>query len=168
MLKALEIIYIRRYNPKFNFTIGGNGVLGFKHSEETKKKISESKKGKNHLMFGKHHSEESIKKMSKAKKGKKLSEETKKKLSKANKEKNNPMFGKHHSEESMEKISKAKNSSGYYRVYKHKNKNSKQGFYWEYRWYDKGGKRKKLSSVSIEKLEKKVKEKGLIWKKITN
>lgn len=42
----------------------------YKHSEETKRKMSEARKGKNHPMFGKHHSKETLEKMSLAKKGK--------------------------------------------------------------------------------------------------
>lgn len=41
LLNALEIIYIRKYNPLFNFTYGGEGVLGYKHSESTKQLLSE-------------------------------------------------------------------------------------------------------------------------------
>ena len=59
--------------------------LGKHHSEETRKKMSESKKGENHPFFGKHHSEETIKKMSEATKGKHHSEETRKKMSEARK-----------------------------------------------------------------------------------
>lgn len=44
LLNALEILYIRRYNPKFNFSIGGEGITGYRHSEETKQKMSENKK----------------------------------------------------------------------------------------------------------------------------
>ena len=51
-------------------------------SEETKKKLSEAKKGENHPMYGKHHPEETKKKISEAKKGKKMSEETKDKKGK--------------------------------------------------------------------------------------
>lgn len=65
-------------------------------TEETKKKISESRKGtiawnkglkcpqwscKNHGMYGKHHSKEAIEKMKKASKGRKRSLETRKKQS---------------------------------------------------------------------------------------
>ena len=74
----------------------------------TKKKMSESKKGRclteetkkklSKIRKGKIFSEESKKKMSKAHKGKTLSEETKKKLSESHK-------GKHHSEESKKKMS---------------------------------------------------------------
>ena len=45
--------------------------------------MSEALKGKNNPMYGKHHSEETKKKMSEARKGRKLSEETKRKLSEA-------------------------------------------------------------------------------------
>lgn len=46
-----EIELIAKYksnNPEFgyNFTLGGEGKLGFTHSEETRKKIGESNKGK--------------------------------------------------------------------------------------------------------------------------
>lgn len=79
LLNALEIIYTHRYNPKFSFTIGGDGVRGYKHSEESKKKISESLKGhkvsaktreklRRHNL-GKKHSEETIKKLSEYFKG---------------------------------------------------------------------------------------------------
>ena len=84
-------------------------------SEEHKRKISESKKGKHpseehkrkisEAMKGKHWklSEETKKKISEARKGKhwKLSEETKKKISEA-------MKGKHRSEETRKKMSEAK------------------------------------------------------------
>jgi hypothetical protein len=52
---------------------------GEKCSEEMKKKVSRS--GKEHWNFGKHHSEETRKKMSLSQKGKPKSEETKKKIS---------------------------------------------------------------------------------------
>ena len=43
---------------------------GKRLSEETRKKMSESKKGKNHPFFGKQHSEKTRRKMSKAHIGK--------------------------------------------------------------------------------------------------
>lgn len=61
-LNMLEMSFIERYNPKFNFTTGGDG--GYKLSEETKQKISESHKGKGNPFYGKSHSEESKKKIS--------------------------------------------------------------------------------------------------------
>lgn len=96
-LNKWEIFYIDKLNTKtpngYNLTDGGEGVSGFKHSNETKKKlsvshlglnkgiprsedvkrkISETKRGiRTSLgMTGHHHSDESKKKMSKARKGK--------------------------------------------------------------------------------------------------
>lgn len=71
-------------------------------SPETKRKISESMKGKyigdKHPMFGKHHSLESKRKMSDAKKGKYIGEK-------------HAMYGRHHSVESRRKISESKKGS---------------------------------------------------------
>ena len=61
-----------------NFTWGGEGCSGYKHSEEEKQKMSKSLKGKNK---GKHHSEEHNKKVSKSLEGKHHSEEARKKMS---------------------------------------------------------------------------------------
>ena len=78
---------------------------------------------------------------------------------------NHPMYGKHHLDESKQKISKTMNSSGYFRVCKKKDKRYNQGFIWVYK-YPENGKRNSIYSVSLEKLEKRVKSKGLIWKKL--
>ena len=75
-LNKLEIAYIEKYDPKFNFTLGGEGTRGFKHSTETKNKIRKARTGK-------MHSDETKKKMSNTHKGKKLSDETKMKMSEA-------------------------------------------------------------------------------------
>ena len=51
-LNYLEIQEIMKHKflydelPKFNFTIGGDGKTGYKHTEETKRKLSELNKGK--------------------------------------------------------------------------------------------------------------------------
>lgn len=110
-LNMLEMSFIERYNPKFNFTKGGDGSTGYKHTEETKQKMRKPK-----------------------------------------------------SEGMKYKISKTMNTSGYFRVTKQKDKKSKQGFYWRY-IYKENGKSKSISSVDIEKLEQKVKAKGLEWRK---
>ena len=56
------------------FSGKGNPFYGKHHTEETKKKISESRKGKmtgkNHPMYGKKHSQEDLDKMSKNRQGK--------------------------------------------------------------------------------------------------
>lgn len=58
---------------------------GFVYSEESRKKMSEWQKGNNNPMFGKKHTNETRKKISEAGKGRKRSEETKSKISKAKK-----------------------------------------------------------------------------------
>ena len=65
-------------------------------------------KGENNPLFGKHLSEETKKKMSEAKKGRTFTEEHRRKMSEARKGENHPLFGHHHSEESRRKISEAK------------------------------------------------------------
>jgi len=71
-----------------------------KHSEETRKKLSEANKGKNNPNYGKKFSEEHRKKISEALKGKKRSEETIKRMSEVQK-------GRKHSEESKKKMSES-------------------------------------------------------------
>ena len=69
--------------------------------------------GADNPMFGKIPSEETKKKISNAKKGIKLSEETKRKMSEVRKGENNPMFGKIHSEEAKKKMSENRSDGGY-------------------------------------------------------
>jgi len=76
LLNTLEINSIAEENPKFNFTKGGEGSIGFKHSEESKRKMSEARKNKKSGFFGKNHTFESRSKMSERKRGKHLSPNT--------------------------------------------------------------------------------------------
>ena len=86
--------YDRKYG--YNITMGGESGNGLKHSEETKKKISEKEKGRISPMKGKKHSEETKKKISISNKGKgrksgfTMNEETKTKISNAEKGKPKP------------------------------------------------------------------------------
>jgi intein/homing endonuclease len=79
-----------------------NSMYGKKHSKETIKKMSKSKKElwkrQNHPFLGRSHSLESRQKMSISQTGRVTSEETKKKLSKAS-------LGKKHTEQSKKKMS---------------------------------------------------------------
>ena len=74
-------------NPMFGKYGELNPNYGSQHSEETKKKISETRiekgvaKGENNPMYGKKHSEESRRKMSDSLKGREMSEETRLKIS---------------------------------------------------------------------------------------
>ena len=89
---------------------GENSVLGMKHSDETKKKISLIHKGRfsgsKNPMFGKIVSEETRKKISNSNIGQKRTQETKNKIS--NKLKGNKnTLGYKHSEETKKKFSES-------------------------------------------------------------
>lgn len=100
--------YFNLYSPTLNVNPSANSRLGAKHSEITRKKLSEANIGKvmseetrkkisgsNHYLFGKSPSKEALKNMSLAKLGKFLGE-------------NHPSFGKIHTEEAKEKMSQVK------------------------------------------------------------
>ena len=112
-----------------NLTDGGDGILGYKHTDEEKKRRSKASMGKNNPYYGKKHSEETKRKMSerfsgknnpnygkkrpketrekisKAKRGQKPSEEARRKMSESKKGKNNYNYGKNLPEEVKKKLS---------------------------------------------------------------
>ena len=141
-LNALEIQYISLLKPKFNFTMGGDGVSkgnespmkGKSHSEETKMKISETKKG-NSPAWNKG---------------------TKGIMKSWNK-------GKELSEDHRNNLSKSHNTSGYFRVSVCKNKRMKKGIQYVYAYYEDGN-QKQLASVNLDKLKEKVIANGLEWR----
>ena len=105
-----ELAFISGYNSMhknygYNLESGGskNKIL----SNETKQRISKSKKGnplssrKGELnsMYGKHHSDETKEKLRSNRLGKKMSDETKLKISKKTAGKNHPSYGTHLSDE---------------------------------------------------------------------
>ena len=109
-------VYSEEYRRKLSEARKGekNPNYGKHHSEETRRKIGESKKGK-------HHSEEAKQKMSESRKGKKHSphsEETRRKMSEAAKRRtysneakqkfSESHKGKHHSEETRRKMSESR------------------------------------------------------------
>jgi len=81
-------------------------------SNESKKRMSDAKKGSKNSFYGKTHSDETKAKISHGNKGKRWSEEAKKKMSEYRKGKNvgkeNPMYGKVASEETKQKMREAK------------------------------------------------------------
>jgi len=104
---------IIRWGIDYNIARKTSDVMrGRTHSDESKRKMSESRSGENHRMFGKHHSDETKRKISESLSGennpmfgKSHSDETKRKMSESLSGENNPMFGKSHSDESKRKIS---------------------------------------------------------------
>lgn len=82
------------------------GMYGKKHTEETKKKMSDSLRG-NQNCLGRILSEDTKSKISSSHKGKILSESTKNKISENHHNvsgEKNPMYGKKHSPETIEKM----------------------------------------------------------------
>ena len=110
-----------------NRTDGGEGLSGAIISEETRRKIGESTKGKNHHMYGKTRSEETKRKISESSKGKNLSEETKRKMSEAK---------KNISEETRRKMSEARKGKICSEETKKKRSESIKGRKW---WNDSCG-----------------------------
>jgi 5-methylcytosine-specific restriction endonuclease McrA len=74
---------------KHAFVGKDNPFYGKKHTDESRKKMSEShkgiQKGKDHPMYGRKHTEESKRKMSESSKGQIISEETRRKISESTK-----------------------------------------------------------------------------------
>lgn len=115
MYEEYYIFELMTYDDRvgYNKTYGGEGG---RPTEKTRRKMSESHKGKtlseetrkklSTINTGKTMSEEARKKMSEAKKN--ISEETRKKLSESKKGENHPQYGKHLSEEHRRKMSEAK------------------------------------------------------------
>ena len=141
-LDDIERYYINIWNltnSQYGYNVESGGNLNKTLSEKTRKKISESKKGKTHSL-------ETRKKMSENNarywEGKKRSKRTKKKIS--------------------ESMSEVHNTTGFFRVSKNKKNSCKQGFIWNYQ-YSLGSKRKSITAVDLKTLEKKVKKEGLEW-----
>jgi group I intron endonuclease len=109
-LKELEKMYIQHYNtyaynnPEsgYNLTLGGDGGVGYKHSDVSKEKMRLAKIGKSQSQetidkrvisrIGYKHSDETKKLLSDMKKGKKFSVEHRMALSKNHWKKNKPII----------------------------------------------------------------------------
>jgi len=111
-LNEREKYWIDKYDSRnrkkgYNITEGGQGTPGFRHSEETKEKISEHNarywKGKQ-LHPNTIKAQRAYIKLHPPRLGTHLSEETKEKLRQCNLGKPSPMKGKKHTEETREKL----------------------------------------------------------------
>ena len=101
-----------------NLTNGGDGVSGFVRSEESKKKHSDSISGSKHHSYGKQHSEETRRKISESHKGIRPNSETRLKLSESAKKRgySQPQIdamrkanlGRKHTEEFKQNMSEAR------------------------------------------------------------
>lgn len=119
LLNEMEPYFIKEYNSfylngqGYNMTLGGDGTVGYHHLEETKTRISNTKRGYRHSEKSKNKMSESRKnrplsekerqhldKLHESRKGCKHTTETKKKMSNASK-------GRRHSEQSKEKMSES-------------------------------------------------------------
>jgi group I intron endonuclease len=90
VLNEQETFYIDYYDTfhnGYNSTLGGEGVRGFTHNENTRKKLSKANKGKIIPL-------ETREKISKSNIGKIVTEETKKKISEKISGKNHPLYGR--------------------------------------------------------------------------
>ena len=135
-LQQKEVYWIEKLNSNnpdvgYNLTKGGEGTPGYRWSEESRKKLSEARKGPNNPLYGKHLSEEHRRKIGIASKN--LSEENRRKKQIASSGENNPMYGKHHSLETRKKISemtkkKMQEMNLCGRVYRHVCKNCGKEF----------------------------------------
>ena len=74
-------------------------------------------------------------------------------------------IGKNRSEKECYAISKRQNTTGYFRVHKEKSKTSKQGFLYNYQYYD-DGERKFIRRVNLKDLQEEVERRNLKWSKI--
>lgn len=100
-LNEREIYHISQFNSSnkkfgYNLSSGGNsGLIGYKHSEETKQHMSVAKKGYTLR-------QDLVEMLRNINLGKVVSLETRKKISEANTGSKHPMWGKHHSEETKQ------------------------------------------------------------------
>ena len=147
-LNRLEISFIEMYNTyndehKFNYTVGGDGNLGRKLSEDHIQILRKRNTGNTYALGTKH------------------TDEWKKQASEWRKGENNPNYNKKFDLNHRLKLSK-NNKTGIYRVFKFKDKRTKKGYRWCYKYYD-DGKYHSLYSNSISKLKDKVIKNNLEW-----
>lgn len=125
--------FVRRKDT-YNLALGGEGGHVPEISEETRRKLSEAKKGKSSPWMHRPKSDETKQKLSKSHKGKIISEEQKRKISETLKGRTSSRKGCHLSEETRQKMSEAKKGKVFSE--EHKRKISESG---KRRWTEKKG-----------------------------
>lgn len=68
-LNVKEFVYVELYQTLetgYNLCEGGGSVSGYKHTEDTKRKMCEARAGEKAPFYGKHHTEETKQKLSEA------------------------------------------------------------------------------------------------------
>lgn len=60
--RNLEVAAIAAFKPEYNLTKGGDGAVGYRHTEEHKQRVSARQRGNKHWL-GKTHTPETIEKM---------------------------------------------------------------------------------------------------------
>lgn len=111
LINDREMFHIAQYDTYFhngngglNYTLGGEGTRGYNHTDETKSKMSVSRRGHSYNKGVKHSAEANA---AKSERNKNMSQATKDKIGAAHKGRVSPMKGRVHSAETRAKMTAA-------------------------------------------------------------
>lgn len=182
-LNQLEIFYIAMYNPKFNFTIGGesnvrlkgrdNPWFGRKHDKDTLRKISSIKNKTGFMNVSKNKSsncrqgfyyEYTYTTTDNKRKSFSSTDILKLKEKVLSHGLDWEILDKKKADETMRNnLSLRSTNTGFYKVTKTPHKTSKTGHHFRYVWMEKGCSHQ-ISSVNLATLRDRVVDAGLKWK----
>lgn len=131
-LLSYEQVYLDYYKSYendrgYNICKTAGSQYGLRHTEETKRKISDAVSGDNNPFKGRKHKPETIEYLRKINTGKKVSEETKQKLRDKLSGENAPNYGKKFSEETKRKIGEASSKRRHTEETKNKMREKRKG-----------------------------------------